>query len=177
MNQLNGELIKQQTKENHISMWKFSIKNSPSFVISTQAQCLQHSSSGVGTTFGICFELHFNCFGGLANTGHDGRHSTLPRSQKQCCSQPVKFTGMSLQLSKYCPLYSHVPLSTQRILSVQKNKCSQLIFVQSMSHGKYRKFAYSCRSKIIFFKKMLLVPAGAFISQKKLFPTENASLH
>lgn len=98
----------------------------PSFVESTQAQCLQHSSSGMGTTFGICFKLHFKCFGGLGATGHDGRHSTFPRSQKQCCSHPVKFTGILLQLSKYWPLYSHVPLSIQRILSVFQ------IFVQEI---------------------------------------------
>lgn len=91
----------------------------PSLVASTQAQCLQHSSSGIGTTFGTCLALHFKCFGGLAGTGQAGRHSTFPRSQKQCCSHPVKLAGISLQLSKYCPLYSHVPLSTQRIRSGQ----------------------------------------------------------
>lgn len=97
--------------------------NLPSLVISTHAQCLQHSTSGVGTTFGICLELHFKCFGGLAGIGHAGRHSTFPRSQKQFCSQPVKFDGISLQFSKYCPLYSHVPLSTQRMRSAKFNVC------------------------------------------------------
>lgn len=59
--------------------------------------------------------------GGLAGSGgHAGRHSTLPRSQKQCWSHPVKFVGMSDQLSKYLPLYSHVPLSTHFIRSGQQ---------------------------------------------------------
>lgn len=83
----------------------------------THAQCLQHSSSGMGTIFGIWLTPHFKSFGGFGETGQDGRHSTFPRSQKQCCSQPVKFAGISLQLSKCCPLYSHDPLSMQRIFS------------------------------------------------------------
>lgn len=58
-------------------------KNLPSLVDAfTQAQCLQHSTSGIGTIFGTCCESHFKRFGGLdETTWHDGRHSTLPRSQ------------------------------------------------------------------------------------------------
>lgn len=41
----------------------------PPFVTeSTHAQCLQQSSSGIGTIFGVCCAVHFRRFGGFGAT-------------------------------------------------------------------------------------------------------------
>lgn len=119
-------------KNIYIYFCQFSkVSSNLPLVVFTHAQCLQHSSSGIGTMLGIWLAPHFKRFGGFSGTGQDGRHSIFPRSQKQCCSQPVKFTGISLQLSKCCPLYSHVPWSMQRIFSnYTTNICDNFIKIE-----------------------------------------------